>query len=150
MAIQVVYKYFLLIIMNSKYLQDKNYHPYSKFFNFHKKLLFCYVSILTNIADKFSKYHKRSLETCMVFCWFWELCDFRVSLNLMTLQIDSPNVYTLQGVAVSMKGIAQVRSEVRYTGCMYLVIVFSFHISLSWAWPPPLHEFFPIIPVQLI
>ena len=32
----------------------------------------------------------------------------RISLNTMTLQVDSANVYTSQGVSVSVTGIAQV------------------------------------------
>lgn len=32
----------------------------------------------------------------------------RISLNTMTLQIDSPCVYTSQGVPISVTGIAQV------------------------------------------
>lgn len=33
---------------------------------------------------------------------------FRISLNTMTLQVDSPTVYTSQGVPISVTGIAQV------------------------------------------
>lgn len=33
----------------------------------------------------------------------------RISLNTMTLQVDSPTVYTSQGVPISVTGIAQVR-----------------------------------------
>lgn len=32
----------------------------------------------------------------------------RISLNTMTLQVDSPTVYTSQGVPISVTGIAQV------------------------------------------
>ncbi|XP_062593898.1 flotillin-1-like isoform X1 [Saccostrea cucullata] len=35
----------------------------------------------------------------------------RLSLNTMTLQIDSPNVYTQLGVAISVTGIAQVKIQ---------------------------------------
>lgn len=33
---------------------------------------------------------------------------FRISLNTMTLQVESPTVYTCQGVPISVTGIAQV------------------------------------------
>ena len=33
---------------------------------------------------------------------------FRISLNTMTLIVDSPTVYTSQGVPISVTGIAQV------------------------------------------
>ena len=33
---------------------------------------------------------------------------FRLSLNTMTLTIESPQVYTQMGVAVSVTGVAQV------------------------------------------
>lgn len=32
----------------------------------------------------------------------------RISLNTMTLQVESPTVYTSQGVPISVTGIAQV------------------------------------------
>ena len=41
------------------------------------------------------------------------LAHFRLSLNVLTLSIDSHNVYTMLGVGVSVTGIAQVR-------CFYL------------------------------
>ena len=34
---------------------------------------------------------------------------FRINLNVMTLHIESHNVYTQLGVAVSVNGVAQVR-----------------------------------------
>ena len=37
------------------------------------------------------------------------LACFRLSLNVLTLSIDSHNVYTQLGVAVSVNGVAQVR-----------------------------------------
>jgi hypothetical protein len=40
---------------------------------------------------------------------------FRLNLNLMTLHIESTHVYTQNGVAVSLMGIAQVRQYV--TAC---------------------------------
>lgn len=39
----------------------------------------------------------------------------RISLNTMTLQVESPTVYTSQGVPISVTGIAQV-------GFIYLFI----------------------------
>lgn len=33
---------------------------------------------------------------------------YRISLNTMTLQVESPTVYTCQGVPISVTGIAQV------------------------------------------
>lgn len=33
---------------------------------------------------------------------------FRICLNTMTIQVDSPKVYTIQGVPLSVTGIAQV------------------------------------------
>ncbi|KAI9580595.1 hypothetical protein GQX74_011265 [Glossina fuscipes] len=37
--------------------------------------------------------------------------SFRISLNTMTLQVESPCVYTSQGVPISVTGIAQVKVE---------------------------------------
>lgn len=36
------------------------------------------------------------------------LIFYRISLNTMTLQVESPTVYTCQGVPISVTGIAQV------------------------------------------
>lgn len=36
----------------------------------------------------------------------------RISLNTMTLQIESPCVYTSQGVPISVTGIAQVHCHI--------------------------------------
>ena len=33
----------------------------------------------------------------------------RLPLQIMTLQINSPRVYTIQGVAISVQGVAQVK-----------------------------------------
>lgn len=33
---------------------------------------------------------------------------FRLSLNVMTIKVHSPDVYTLQGVAIKVTGVAQV------------------------------------------
>jgi len=40
-------------------------------------------------------------------CFIFSPC--RISLNTMTLQVESPTVYTSQGVPISVTGIAQVR-----------------------------------------
>ena len=36
---------------------------------------------------------------------------YRISLNTMTLQVESPTVYTSQGVPISVTGIAQVKIQ---------------------------------------
>lgn len=47
---------------------------------------------------------------CFVFCiLIWKVLIFRLSLNTMTLHIESSNVYTQYGVAISVTGVAQVR-----------------------------------------
>lgn len=43
------------------------------------------------------------------FYWWFEI--FRISLNTMTLQVESPTVYTSQGVPISVTGIAQVKIQ---------------------------------------
>ncbi len=40
----------------------------------------------------------------------------RLPLSTLTLVVESPRVYTARGVAISVKGVAQVREE--ETGCM--------------------------------
>ena len=49
----------------------------------------------------------------VVFKYFlfliWKVLIFRLSLNTMTLHIESSNVYTQYGVAISVTGVAQVR-----------------------------------------
>lgn len=42
---------------------------------------------------------------------FSRLCIYRISLNTMTLQVESPCVYTSQGVPISVTGIAQVKIQ---------------------------------------
>lgn len=37
----------------------------------------------------------------------------RISLNTMTLQVESPTVYTSQGVPISVTGIAQVMNDLK-------------------------------------
>ncbi|KAF6200794.1 hypothetical protein GE061_005240 [Apolygus lucorum] len=45
------------------------------------------------------------------FVWPTLQCVQRISLNTMTLQVDSPTVYTSQGVPISVTGIAQVKIQ---------------------------------------
>ncbi|XP_054274428.1 flotillin-1 isoform X1 [Macrosteles quadrilineatus] len=45
------------------------------------------------------------------FVWPTIQCVQRISLNTMTLQVDSPTVYTSQGVPISVTGIAQVKIQ---------------------------------------
>ncbi|KAB0790996.1 hypothetical protein PPYR_11027 [Photinus pyralis] len=46
-----------------------------------------------------------------VFVWPGIQRIQRISLKTMTLQIDSPKVYTIQGVPISVSGVAQVRIQ---------------------------------------
>lgn len=43
----------------------------------------------------------------------WPILQYcqRISLNTMTIQVDSPKVYTIQGVPLSVTGIAQVKIQ---------------------------------------
>lgn len=41
----------------------------------------------------------------------------RISLNTMTLQVESPTVYTCQGVPISVTGIAQVLIQYQLLIC---------------------------------
>ncbi|XP_014282104.1 flotillin-1 [Halyomorpha halys] len=45
------------------------------------------------------------------FVWPSFQCVQRISLNTMTLQVESPTVYTSQGVPISVTGIAQVKIQ---------------------------------------
>ncbi|XP_071444712.1 flotillin-1 isoform X2 [Hetaerina americana] len=45
------------------------------------------------------------------FVWPWIQSVQRISLNTMTLQVESPTVYTSQGVPISVTGIAQVKIQ---------------------------------------
>ena len=50
----------------------------------------------------------------------------RISLNVMTIKVSSPKVYTTQGVLLSVTGIAQVRihfrcRRVREWNCMWFI-----------------------------
>ncbi|BET02541.1 Hypothetical proteinB [Nesidiocoris tenuis] len=45
------------------------------------------------------------------FVWPTLQCVQRISLNTMTLQVESPTVYTSQGVPISVTGIAQVKIQ---------------------------------------
>lgn len=46
-----------------------------------------------------------------VFVWPFGQLVQKISLNTMTLQIDSPKVYTSQGVPISVTGVAQVKIQ---------------------------------------
>lgn len=39
---------------------------------------------------------------------------YRLSLNVMTIEVDSPGVYTAQGVALKVTGVAQVTSLISF------------------------------------
>ncbi|CAH0392217.1 unnamed protein product [Bemisia tabaci] len=45
------------------------------------------------------------------FVWPTVHCVQRISLNTMTLQVESPTVYTSQGVPISVTGVAQVKIQ---------------------------------------
>ena len=62
-----------------------------------------YSKSLLKITFDFCKYHSLYYE--MISVWF----VFRISLNTMTLNVESPRVYTRHGVPISVTGIAQVR-----------------------------------------
>ncbi|VDI74392.1 flotillin, partial [Mytilus galloprovincialis] len=53
--------------------------------------------------------HGRSLFVPGGRCFVWPVIQKlqRLSLNTMTLHIESPNVYTQFGVAISVTGVAQ-------------------------------------------
>lgn len=57
--------------------------------------------------------------TCLIF--------YRISLNTMTLQVESPTVYTCQGVPISVTGIAQVIKKmifyILYDKCVTYICV---------------------------
>lgn len=54
-------------------------------------------------------YCEHKLHTLMkLYSIFYEFV-FRISLNTMTLNVESPRVYTRHGVPISVTGIAQVR-----------------------------------------
>lgn len=40
-----------------------------------------------------------------------QLASFRMYVNILTLSVESPMVYTKEGVALSVIGIAQVRGR---------------------------------------
>ena len=48
------------------------------------------------------------------FCRFFLI--YRISLNTITLRIESPEVYTSQGVPISVVGVAQVQKKFRIIG----------------------------------
>jgi flotillin len=45
------------------------------------------------------------------FSGYLKVFFFRISLNTMTLQVESPTVYTSQGVPISVTGIAQIKIQ---------------------------------------
>lgn len=51
------------------------------------------------------------LFICFIFFFFFGKLNYRISLNTMTLQVESPTVYTSQGVPISVTGIAQVKIQ---------------------------------------
>jgi len=53
--------------------------------------------------------HPKTVVGGRVFKWPWVQRIQRLSLNTMTLNISSPNVYTKLGVSVSVNGVAQVK-----------------------------------------
>ena len=64
---------------------------------------------------------------------------FRLNLNLMTLHIESTHVYTQNGVAVSLMGIAQVRQYVTacsafniFQVCQYFTIYRQYFFIKIW------------------
>lgn len=65
------------------------------------------------------------INTFIVYC--------RISLNTMTLQVESPTVYTSQGVPISVTGIAQVLEYFFHYYCVlyYLFLYFLFLYFLS-------------------
>ena len=91
-------------------------------------ILWCYCSTFRTVSEKVGT---MGFETCgpneaMVVsgcgyerpllisggrCWVWSGLQKvqRISLNVMTLNVDSPRVYTLHGVPISVTGIAQVK-----------------------------------------
>jgi flotillin len=44
----------------------------------------------------------------------------RLSLNIMTLKVSSPKVYTMHGVPLSVTGIAQVQLIIHHSGIVTL------------------------------
>ena len=67
------------------------------------------------------------------FCLTKCLVDFRLSLNVLTLSIESHNVYTLKGVGVSVNGIAQVRIATVWITCVMLFI-HSYIVYTNFIW----------------
>ena len=56
---------------------------------------------------------------------------YRLNLNTMTLNVDSPRVYTLEGVPISVTGIAQV-NWLKYMGRLFAHDITSNHRAPSW------------------
>lgn len=68
------------------------------------------ICLINNLEFMCNKYFKVSEKIVLINmkndCLF---IIFRISLNTMTLQVESPTVYTCQGVPISVTGIAQVK-----------------------------------------
>ena len=59
---------------------------------------------------EFSELHE-FITLQVLFSGFWitlSLISVRINLNVMTLNVESVKVYTVQGVPISVTGIAQV------------------------------------------
>jgi len=57
--------------------------------------------------------HERPLLISGGRTWVWQCFQKvqKIALNVMTLNVDSPKVYTVQGVPISVTGIAQVKVQ---------------------------------------
>lgn len=55
-------------------------------------------------------YSHNNYSLLFIILFFYEI-HHRISLNTMTLQVESPCVYTSQGVPISVTGIAQVKIQ---------------------------------------
>lgn len=58
------------------------------------------------------------------------LTFYRISLNTMTLQVESPTVYTCQGVPISVTGIAQVIKK-KCNVLLSIIIIVLYIIKLT-------------------
>ena len=67
-----------------------------------------------------------------LLCFIFSPC--RISLNTMTLQVESPTVYTSQGVPISVTGIAQVRDIYIY---IYKTHCCQWWLLKLWLWLEP-------------
>lgn len=55
---------------------------------------------------------------------------YRISLNTMTLQVESPTVYTCQGVPISVTGIAQVIRKSYFLFYIIYMIYACIHVDI--------------------